>query len=106
MLMTRGEAIVRSPLGIAGWLLGPGSPGAGPHSSMSRICLGYGASRSEIVLVIHRNYRTHQHSILSAIINFCAGPRPSIGNARFPIARRRLMIPPMWTFAANEQPRG
>ncbi len=76
MLMTRGEATVRSPLGIAGWLLGPGSPGADPHSSMSGICLGYGISRSEIVLVIHRNYRTHQHSILSATISFVRWSAP------------------------------
>jgi hypothetical protein len=76
MLMTRGEATVRSLLGIAGWLLGSGRPGADPHSSMSRICLCYGISRSEIVLVIHRNYRTHQHSILSSTINFMRWSAP------------------------------
>jgi hypothetical protein len=67
---------VRSPLGIAGWFLGPGSPGEDRHSSISRICLGYGISRSEIVLVIHKNYRTHRHSILSATINFVRWSAP------------------------------
>jgi hypothetical protein len=75
-LITRGEATVRSPSGIAGWLLGPESAGADPHSSMCRICLAYDISRTEIVLVIRRNYRTHQHSILSVTINFVRWSAP------------------------------